>query len=205
MYNPSKYKSVDLDSAFALMDYNPFATVVTTQNISHLPLTPIIEEKKIILIGHMARANPHWKDFATMNVTAIFHGPHAYVSPVWYEKKGDVPTWNYSVVHATGRAQLIEGESELIECLKILSAHSERHWPSSYEFSIPQDLSGERLTKSIVGFRIEVDAINFKQKLSQNKTAATQEGVMRGLRERGDHESLMVLRDMEEFYGRRSL
>ena len=55
------------------------------------------------LIGHMARANAHWQVAADQRVLAIFHGPHAYVSPGWIEAQNVVPTWNYVTVHAYPR------------------------------------------------------------------------------------------------------
>jgi transcriptional regulator len=66
------------------------------------------------LIGHMARANPQWRR-AEDDVTAVFSGPHAYISPSWYEEGGTVPAWNYVDVHAYGRFQIIENQEELLD------------------------------------------------------------------------------------------
>ena len=91
-----------------IRDY-PFATLVTARapepQISHLPLLfHSAPEPNGVLIGHMARANPHWRQFADGPTMALFHGPHAYVSPSWYaEPEKAVPTWNYAVVHASSR------------------------------------------------------------------------------------------------------
>jgi transcriptional regulator len=74
----------------------PFATLISVRNgdsvISHLPLTPIKADGKTILIGHLARANDHWKILSQQSSTAIFHGPHTYITPKWY-KDDDIPTW----------------------------------------------------------------------------------------------------------------
>jgi len=159
--------------AFELMERNPFATVITVTDgnpfVSHLPLIPKKCGDQIVLIGHLARANPHWKLFPHSQVLVIFHGPHTYITPTWYAEN-DVPTWNFSVVHAKGRVELIETFDGIMECLKELTAHTERHWPSGWDFFVPSDLTEETLPKSIVGFQIKIDALDFKRKLSQNRT-----------------------------------
>ena len=137
MYNPQRFKSEDTDEAFNLMDQNPFATVITVAEgkpfVSQLPLIPKRVGDKIELVGHLARANPHWKSFSNSQATVIFHGPHTYITPKWYAEN-DVPTWNYATVHITGFVELIETHDGIVECLKELTAHVERHWPSGWEF-----------------------------------------------------------------------
>jgi transcriptional regulator len=185
------------------MDQNPFATVITIVEgkpfVSHLPLTPKNLGDKIELIGHLSRANPHWKSFSNFQVTVIFHGPHTYITPKWYAGN-DVPTWNYLIAHVTGKVELIESHDGIVECLKELADHIERQWPSGWEFFIPDDLAGDILSKNIVGFKIKIDEINFKKKLSQNRTAADQAGVLKGLESRGDDNSRSVLAEMKKLY-----
>lgn len=201
MYNPIKFKSEDQGEAFALMDKYPFATLINVINgqthISHLPLTPKRVGHEIELIGHMARANPHWTSFLNSQATVIFHGPHTYITPKWYAD-GGVPTWNYMTVHAIGTVELIEDYQGLVMCLQELTTHVERHWPSGWNFEIPDNLSGNILPKNIVGFRIKVEQINFKKKLSQNRTLADQAGVREGLESRSDDNSREVLEQMKD-------
>lgn len=203
MYNPQKYKSSEIQEAFDLMDKNPFATILTVMNgepfVSHLPITPKKTEDSIELIGHLARANPQWRFFAQSTVTVIFQGPHTYITPKWYVEN-DVPTWNYSTVHVKGQVELIESYNGILDCLKDLTSHVERHWPSGWDFFVPDDLQGEDLTKHIVGFRVQVKDINFKKKLSQNRTPADRAGVLRGLETRADENSRLVLVDMLKLY-----
>lgn len=203
MYNPQKYKESNLSEAFELMDRYPFATVITVHEgksfVSHLPLTPIKISGSIELIGHLAKANPHWKLLAESLTTIIFQGAHTYITPQWYAEN-DVPTWNYSVVHASGKISLIEDYEGLVECLKILTVHVERHWASGWDFFIPDDLKGSDLPKHIVGFRVKLDDINFKRKLSQNRTPADRAGVLNGLEARSDEASRNVLSDMLKLY-----
>lgn len=185
------------------MERRPFATLVSVaggeMEITHLPLTPVREGEKVVLVGHMARANPHWRMLARGKLTAVFHGAHAYITPKWYEKN-DVPTWNYSVVHATGSAVLIEDEAGVLGCLRDLTRHVEKFWPSGWEFYVPEDLE-RRLVQSIVGFRLHVDHFEFKQKLGQNKPAQSIKGVMLGLESRSATGDLELLADMKRFFG----
>jgi transcriptional regulator len=114
-----------------------------------------------------------------------------------------VPTWNYSTIHANGRIDLIEDCDGIVECLKHLTHHTEKHWPSVWDFFIPDDLSGDVLSKSIVGFRIAVEQINFKKKLSQNRSEAERVGILNGLELRSDENSHLVLKDMMDLYSRK--
>lgn len=203
LYNSAKFKSQNQDQAFELMDENPFATVITVVNgepfISHLPLTPKKVGDRIELIGHLARANPHAKVIGQHPILTVFHGPHTYITPEWYAE-GDVPTWNYSLIHATGTVELVESYEGLVGCLKELSAHAEKHWPSGWNFFIPDDLSGDILTRSILGFKILIQDINYKIKMTQTRSSADRAGVMQGLTTRQDGQSQAVLKEMRRLY-----
>jgi transcriptional regulator len=95
---------------------------------------------------------------------------------------------------------LIETFEGLVECLKELTAHSERHWPSGWKFWVPDDLGEKFLPKAIVGFKISVDDVSFKKKLSQNRPPEEVKGVLNGLRARGDACSLALLQEMLGLY-----
>ncbi len=203
MYNPQQYRSQDINEAFDVMDQNPFATLIAVVEgqpiVSHLPLTPKRVGDRIELIGHMAGANPQWKYFVDTKITVIFHGPHAYITPQWYAEN-DVPTWNYIVVHTFGRVELIESHEGLLDCLKELTAHVERHWTSGWDFYIPNDLTGDILSKSIVGFKVKIDDIQFKKKLSQNRCAKDRSGILQGLATRSDDNSRGILSAMRKIF-----
>ncbi len=201
MYNPTRFKSTDLDEAFKLMEGFPFATVITVADgkpmITHLPLTPVRNGDSIELIGHMARANPHSKVLACSAMTAIFHGPHTYISPKWYEEN-DVPTWNYLAIHATGKLSIVDTETGLLKILQGLTDHVERLWPSGWSFFLPEDLQGERMTSGIVGFRMIVEDLNFKKKLNQSRSEKDHEGVLSGLSSRTDDNSRLIQAEMKK-------
>lgn len=204
MYNPPRYKAENLDEAFELMEQNPFATLVSVVEgrpvVSHLPLTPKWVGERVQLIGHLARANPMAKVLGQSPVTVIFQGAHTYITPMWY-LEDDVPTWNYSAIQVDGDVQLIEDYEGILGCLKELNEHVERLWPSGWQFFVPDDLAGaDVLPKAIVGFRILTNAIQFKRKLSQNRSMEDRAGVLRGLETRSDEQSRKVLADMVRLY-----
>lgn len=184
MYNPQRFQGSDTQIQEIVNNY-PFATLITGKHISHVPLILEPRNNHWHLIGHLARANEHWKHLESESSTAIFHGPHAYVTPNWYSEH-DVPTWNYVVAHLEGRGRLLENA---VPALKTLSHRTDPDW----EFAIPDDLQGEALNKAIVAFEIEVTARHGKIKLSQNRRPQDIDGVLRGLATRRDEGSQGVL------------
>jgi transcriptional regulator len=121
------------------------------------------------LLGHVARGNAQWQALAAgQRSLAIFAGPHAYVSPSWYEQHPSVPTWNYAVVHAHGTARIMD-EAELHDLLLRLSATYEAGRPEPWRMSgLPADYVDQML-KAIVGFELAVEKLEGKFKLSQNR------------------------------------
>src|SRR5215208_2151226 len=116
MYIPSAFRITDLPTLHEFMRRYSFATLITGGDepfVTHLPLlldSGSGDGQNGTLIGHFAKPNPHWQlDHAAHTSVAIFHGPHAYISPSWYRAGGPaVPTWNYAAVHAWGKLSLIE-------------------------------------------------------------------------------------------------
>ena len=147
-----------------------------------MPLTPILVADRIELIGHLAIQNPFVKLESGSDVQCVFLGNHTYISPTWYPE-GGVPTWNYSAVQVHGTLKWIHDQdaNKLIECLEILTTHLESIYPSSWKFELPDDLPKEVLSKSIRGFRIKVQQIEYKKKLSQNRSKDAIRGVIQGL------------------------
>ncbi len=158
--------------------------------MSHVPLVLEKRESGFVLTGHLARANPHWKVLEGREALAIFHGPQAYITPLWYERC-DVPTWNYVVAHLSGKPILLESEKGTVDALRVLTKQTEGE--EGWAFEIPPDLASPgMLMKSIVGFEISVSTMSAKLKLSQNRSAADFEGVMQGLSARKDEQSRLV-------------
>jgi transcriptional regulator len=120
------------------------------------------------LIGHLARANRHWKFFAReTDSMAMFWGPHAYVSPTWYTPGPKVPTWNYVTVHAYGRPQIVDDTKDVLGILARLSAvyEGEGGWSLG---DLPEG-NAEMQTRGIVAFRMPITRLEAKTKLSQNR------------------------------------
>jgi transcriptional regulator len=122
------------------------------------------------LIGHVARANAHWKLFGGQGSSlAIFWGPHAYVSPTWYTPGPKVPTWNYVTVHAYGRPEILEATPATLMVLTKLAAVYEGTGAEAWGLgSLPPGNAAEQ-TKHIVAFRMKLDRVESKTKLSQNR------------------------------------
>jgi transcriptional regulator len=126
----------------------------------------------------------------------VFAGPHAYISPTWYEAANTVPTWNYTAVHAYGRAAVIEDREALLEIVQrsvtVYEAAMPRPWPL--------DTSGpfvDRLLSQIVGFRIPIEKIEGKWKLNQNHPVERREKVIRALEGRGGEDALAIAEMMQ--------
>lgn len=188
IFTPDHFRGADGATARLLMEQHPFATLVTSVAAGepHITYVPLLLEGDV-LRGHIARANPHWQHFAGGSTVAIFHGPHAYVSPFWYREPVDnVPTWNYAVVHAYGRPAVEEGTDTLAQ-LGRLFARFDGGRP------LPTDAAkARRMVGGIVSFRMPVERIEAKYKMSQNKTAADRAGVVAGLRATGRAEDRAV-------------
>ena len=157
-----------------LLHDHPFATLVTPAagepQVSHLPLLWIGDcEPHGTLVGHFARANPHAAIAAEAASIAIFHGPHAYVSPSWYANPAAaVPTWNYAVVHAHGTLVLAREPAETRAILDLLIHRFESGRRSPWQPGFDPAQMGA-LVGAIVGFRMKVKRIDAKFKLSQNR------------------------------------
>ena len=201
MYLPRHFDNTDREQSLALMRAHPLATVISVDQdegspfVSHLPLVIQPDGDGLVCIGHLSRANLHWKLQGGRQATAIFHGPDAYITPTWYVQNA-VPTWNYAVVHVRGMVTLIEDRAGIVRCLEALTAAVETG-PDAWKFWIPENLR-DTLESAIVGFRLTVDTVQSKFKLSQNRSAADRERVLRGLAGRSDAASHSVRALMEQ-------
>ncbi len=131
------------------------------------------------LIGHVARANPHWKLFTRpAESLALFWGPHAYVSPTWYTPGVKVPTWNYVTVHAYGRPQIIEDTQGALEVLASLAREYEAAGPEGWGLDRLPPGNAEAQTRGITVFRMPLSRVETKIKLSQNREMADRERVI---------------------------
>lgn len=190
MYIPPSFLVTDSATMHDFMQSHSFATLVSQAGAeplaSHLPL---LVDRDVgthgRLIGHMARANSHWQSAAGQRVLAIFHGPHAYVSPGWMESQNVVPTWNYVTVHAYGSLRLIEDRDRLRDIVQRMVETYEASRSSPWSMSQPESEFIDKLLAAIVGFEINIDRLEGKWKLNQNHPVERREQIIRGLLETG--------------------
>lgn len=186
MYTPPAFAESGPETLHALMRENSFAILVSATAdgplITHLPLLLDPDEAENgVLWGHMARANPHWKAMETEPAAvAVFSGPHAYVSPRWYETQPSVPTWNYVAVHVRGRVETIHDAAALEPLVEKMTAEYEAGDGAWHFADTPEDFR-QRQLKGIVGFRMTIDRLEGKLKLSQNRPPADAERVAAAL------------------------
>jgi len=183
MYLPPAFKIDDPAKIARFIAHNSFATVVTPGDgglfASHLPLLHDAASNR--LLGHLARANPQWRHFAGGGeVLAIFGGPHAYISPRWYETTPAVPTWNYGVVHVYGAPRVMTDEAELADVLQRTIRFYEGDGPEAWRGDLPAEFR-QRMMKGIVGFAIAITRVEAKFKLGQNRSPADAAGMLAAL------------------------
>lgn len=190
VYQPASFVPRDGSASERAIREYPFATLITGRaaepQISHLPLLFHASPRPNgELIGHMARANPHWRLFGEGPTAAVFQAPHAYVSPSWYaEPEKAVPTWNYAVVHVHGRVELVEDRTRTIAILDEMVERFESGRVAPWRLGL-QGRELDAMVNAIVAFRLQIDRVDTKLKLSQNRSAADRARVVAALR--GEH------------------
>jgi len=200
VYIPKHFEETDVPRLHALIRAYNFATLICARQgdieVSHLPL--LLDARRNVLIGHVARANPQWRTFsAEQEVLAIFHGPHHYISPRWYASHPSVPTWNYAVIHAHGRPRVIENAGSLELLVRDLAVHHEAGAAHPWVMDLPGDYQ-EKMLAAIVGFEIEITRLEGKFKLSQNRPAGDRPLVIAALEQLGNDNALGVAAMMRE-------
>jgi len=201
MYQPDHFLVSDLPKMHALMRARPLATLVSAGSLglyaTHLPTVLKDDGPYGIIECHLARANPHWKDLAEgTEALMIFQGPEGYITPNWYPSKADhgkvVPTWNYAVVHAYGRPEVMEDKNWLRRHVTELTAQQETNEVKPWAPSDAPESFVEVMLRGIVGFRFAFTQLEGKWKMSQNRQATDRNGVVRGLETRGQGDDLEV-------------
>lgn len=174
IYLPPHFSVAERATQLGAMRAYPFATLVSVAGtepvFSHVPIVTEERGASVVLLGHVAIANPHWRTWsAGQSVVAIFHGPNAYVSPRLYTVREAVPTWNYVAVHASGHLQAIEDSDGKERILKaLIDVHDPGYRTQWDELG---ETYRERMKRGIVGFEIAVAQIDGKFKLGQNRAA----------------------------------
>jgi len=195
MYIPRKFRITDSDTIESFMATYPFATLISIVDgmplITHLPINQLGDGR---LYGHLAKANPHTAVQDHSSVTAIFTGPHAYISPTYYRSEHNVPTWNYAAVHCEGTLRFIDDEEE-----------SWRHigeMVSVYEGESGWSLPDEDRFKAMMGavrfFSIASPVFKCSFKFNQNKSPEDIESVIESLENSGAGEAAAFMVELNQ-------
>jgi transcriptional regulator len=200
MYTPAYSKVEDREKISAVIRANSFATLTTAGPgglvTTHLPF--LYEETAGphgTLFAHMARANPHWKEFAAdREALVVFQGEHGYISPTWYASfpsTPHVPTWNYEAVHAYGVPRVTDDRDRTLALLEKTVRVYEAAGSSYSSLAQPADFM-DRMTKAIVAFEIPISRVEGKFKLSQNRSKDDALSACVALERLGDPSSLRL-------------
>jgi transcriptional regulator len=201
MYTPAYFRNSDLPSLKKFIRGNAFGALITSVEnrieVSHIPFELEEDRDHIFLHGHLSRANSQWEDFDKAGkALAVFTGAHAYVSSSWYNHI-NAPTWNYIAVHVTGKIELLE-EGELLASLKKLTNHYETNSAKPFTVESMPDEMLHKYLKGIAGFRITVEKIEGKWKMSQNRSEEDFQNIIRELENVNDINSKMVAAEMKK-------
>ncbi|CAL1519905.1 FMN-binding negative transcriptional regulator [Chitinophaga sp. MM2321] len=201
MFTPRINKETNWDTIAAFIRENAFGMLVNvddagTPHATHIPVT-LVEKKdgRFVLHGHIAKENPQWNWFTRGTALMVFTAPHAYISSSWYEKE-KIPTWNYIAVHIHGAMRIMD-EATLLQSLEVLMDHYEAPSACPVHISDITPKSLENNMKAIVGFEMDVQEVNARFKLSQNKNDHDYFSVITHLRARGDENSRRIAAEME--------
>lgn len=203
MYVPSHFSFGEHADIVAFMRRYNFAAVVSQIEdrpfATHLPFVVETEDNGTIrLLAHFAKANPQWKNLEGQTVLVIFQEPHAYVSPSLYSKELNVPTWNYVAVHAYGHAKLINDEAAAFDLLEKQMQTFEKEYLGHWN-QLPQDYK-DAMIKGIAAFEMEVEKLESKWKLSQNKPEKDRANVTAHLLDSEDGSAQQIGEMMRAFY-----
>jgi len=188
MYQPAHFVEPDADALLALMQAHPLATLVRGGAGLAADILPLEVQRTPAgwrVEGHVARANPLWREADGQPVLLLFQGPQAYVSPAWYPSKAQhgkaVPTWNYTMVQVHGTLRATQDPAWLRAFVTRLTGRHESGRPAPWHVTDAPDDYIAAMLKAIVGIEIEVARVEGKFKLSQNRDAADRTGVVLGL------------------------
>lgn len=195
MYIPAHFREDRIDVLHeAIRSAGPATLISHTADglfASHAPMVLQTDPPPYgTLIGHLAKANPHLRAAdPAVETLVIFHGPNGYITPSYYPTKHTnakvVPTWNYVAIHAYGTLEPVEDPAELLEIVTDLTRAHEAPRAAAWAVSDAPDDFIQGMLRGITGFRLRITRLEGKFKLSQNRPAADQQGVVEGLRADG--------------------
>lgn len=191
MHVPSQFIETNATTLHDLIKAHPLGTWITSYKdnieVNHIPFVLEVDSNGLATLkGHINRTNPLLKSLnALSNSVVVFQGAESYISPSWYASKPIdqkvVPTWNYAVVHAHGKAQLHSEKEWLLSHLNSLTDSQENRRTQPWRVSDAPDDYIARMLRGIVGIEIPIEKLEGTWKTSQNKSNDDKLGVIRGL------------------------
>jgi len=192
VYIPAQFDEPRIDLLHDAIRKNGFATVVsmTADGLvaSHAPLMLDPDPAPYgTLIGHLAKANPHARAAdPRVQTLVIFQGPDGYITPSYYPAKQEhgkvVPTWNYTAIHAYGTLEVFDDPARLLAVVTRLTNLHEAKRAQAWAVSDAPDAFVQGMLRGIIGIALPIARLEGKVKMSQNRPAADQNGVIEGLR-----------------------
>jgi transcriptional regulator len=196
MYPPKYFQTNEEENhkLSALINDNALATLLVNidgplPHISHIPFhfeecDTSTEAKSKVLIAHVSNQHPLAARLSTKGdvpLSLVFHGEHSYISPhcgTNVNTNNDntngqvVPTWNYAKVHVTGIAIPIVDPELKYQQMKRSSQHFEREQQRPWQLTEVSDKKIRQMLTAITFFKVRIDTIEGRFKLSQNKPIA---------------------------------
>jgi transcriptional regulator len=193
MYRPKFFDVAEIEAQHAMIRDIGFGAMISHDadglEATHLPFVLEPERGTLgTLIGHVARANPHWERLdPSAECLVVIQGPHGYVSPSWYPSRDPgnrvVPTWNYTAVHAYGRVTTFDEPARLRAAVASLTDENERRFETPWSIGEAPTEFIDGMLRAIVGIEVEITRLEGKRKLSQNRSGADRDGVITALSE----------------------
>lgn len=189
MYIPTYSSLTDTHLLTTFIAENSFGALIDNAegglNINHYPFLLKEENGVITLWAHLAKSNPQWKQIDSKNCTIVFTGPHAYISPVYYVNKLNVPTWNYTAVHAHCKASVISDPPLEKSLMKEMVLFYEKQNQTNWNYELPEEFH-DKLLSAIAWIKFDVQKLEGKFKLSQNRTPEDYSNVVEVLSKKDD-------------------
>lgn len=200
MYIPNINALRDKKEIIEFMKRFSFATIISVKDdypiATHLPFLVVTENDEITLISHFAKKNEQWRNIENKKVLLIFTEPHAYISPKNYEKKLNVPTWNYVSVHCYGSVSIVSEQSEVLKVLEGTIDNYEQSYRKQWD-DLPEKYK-VGMMNGIVAFKVTVTEIQANEKLSQNKTKKERHNIIESLSKNKDSNEQLIAEYMLE-------
>ncbi|MBY0502987.1 MAG: FMN-binding negative transcriptional regulator [Bryobacteraceae bacterium] len=207
IYIPAKQLETDRKFIVDFIDEFSFAMVITGKGGIRVTNVPTLldrdEEGWGSVWWHIAKGNGQNDALdGSTDCTLVFHGPHGYISPNWYTTKNAVPTWNFAVVHATGKPRRMTDDAAFARNLKRLVAQNEARYGGGTAWDYNKLTEGylQGMRQGIVPYEMKIEQVEAKFKLGHDRSAADREGIVQGLKTGRKERTLTQL--TEAYYGR---